>query len=68
MARPATAPVSRPRNFGQGNPGQTEMSDITLENIDVQLKNEQFKTSGVKNFKIENVTVNGKPFSLKSAE
>ena len=57
-------------SFGtlQGNPGQTEISDITLENIDVQLKNEKLKTSDVKNFKIENVTVNGKPFSLKSAE
>ena len=53
-------------SFGtlQGNPGQTEISDITLENIDVQLKSEKLKSADVKNFKIEHVIVNGKPFSL----
>ncbi len=52
-------------SFGnlQGNPGQTEISDITLENIDVQLKDGKLKgSSEVKNLKIENVTVNGKPW------
>lgn len=57
-------------SFGtlQGNPGQTEISDITLENIDVHLKHEKLHAVKVKNLKIENVKVNGKPFSLKDAE
>ena len=35
-------------SFGEiaGNPGQTEISDITLENIDVQLTDETLKTVG----------------------
>jgi alpha-L-rhamnosidase len=52
----------------RGNPGQTEIGDITLENIDVQLKNEKLNAANVKNFKVENVTINGKPFSPKPAE
>lgn len=57
-------------SFGeiQGNAGQTEISDITLKNMDVQLEDEQLKAVNVKNLKVENVTVNGKPFSLKPAE
>ena len=57
-------------SFGtlQGNSGQTEISNIALENFDMQIKNEKFKTAGVKNLKIENVTVNGKPYSLPPAE
>lgn len=57
-------------SFGtlQGNPGQTEIGDITLKNIDVQLKNENLKAVDVKNLKVEKVNVNGKPFSLKPAE
>jgi len=57
-------------SFGtlQGNPGQTEIGDITLRNIDVQLKNESLKAVDVKNLKVEKVNVNGKPFSLKSTE
>ncbi|HEX7312562.1 MAG TPA: glycosyl hydrolase family 28 protein [Pyrinomonadaceae bacterium] len=56
-------------SFGtlQGNPGQTEISDITLENIDVRLENEKLNAVDVKNLKIEKVNVNGKPFSLKPA-
>lgn len=50
----------------QGNPGQTEISDITLQNVNVQLKSDKFIVGKVTNFKIENVTVNGKPFSLNS--
>ena len=57
-------------SFGtiQGNPGQTEIGDITLRNIDVQLKNENLKAVDVKNLKVEKVNVNGKPFSLTPAE
>ncbi len=53
-------------SFGriQGNPGQTEISDITLENIDVQLKDEKLKTEFVKDLHMENVIVNGKPFPV----
>lgn len=55
-------------SFGeiQGNSGQSEISDITLKNVDVQLKNEKFDSAYVKNFKVENVTVNGKPFLLST--
>lgn len=57
-------------SFGeiQGNPGQTSISDIKLENIDVQLTNAELKTVDVKNLRIKNVKVNGKPFQLKSIE
>jgi polygalacturonase len=53
-------------SFGeiQGNPGQTTISDIKLEKIDVRLKNENLKTVEVKNLRIKQVKVNGKPFSL----
>src|SRR5829696_6199685 len=56
-------------SFGeiQGNPGQTEISDVTLENVDVRLKNEELRAVDVKNLKVRKVTVNGKPFSLKPA-
>lgn len=60
-------------NFGsfgdiQGNPGQTTISDIKLENIDVQLKNEKLNSVDVKNLRMKNVKVNGKPFTLKPAD
>lgn len=57
-------------SFGtlQGNPGQTEISDITLKNIDLRLAKEELKAVDVKNFRVERVNVNGKPFSLKPAE
>ncbi len=57
-------------SFGeiQGNPGQTTISDIKLENIDVKLKDENLKSVDVKNLSIRNVKVNGKPFTLKPAE
>jgi polygalacturonase len=50
--------------FGQirGNPGQTEISDITLKNINVQLKNPKLNVGDVKNLKIENVIVNGNEY------
>jgi alpha-L-rhamnosidase len=49
-----------------GNPGQTQISNITLRNIDVRLKNENFSVINVANLKMGNVRVNGKPFSVKS--
>lgn len=53
----------------QGNPGQSTIGDITLENIDVQLKDGKLKGQNqVKNLKSGNVTVNGKPFSLSPAK
>ncbi|HJQ32050.1 MAG TPA: glycosyl hydrolase family 28 protein [Pyrinomonadaceae bacterium] len=52
----------------QGNPGQTDITDITLENIAVSLKDENLKAVDVKNLKLRKVSVNGKPFSLKPAE
>jgi alpha-L-rhamnosidase len=52
----------------RGNPGQTEICDTTLENIDVQLENEKLRAVQVKNLRIENVKVNGSPFSLKLVE
>jgi len=47
----------------EGNRGRTAISDITLENIDVQLKDAKLKTVAVKDLKFENVTVNGTLFS-----
>ncbi len=52
----------------QGNPGQTDISDITLENIDVRLKDGELKAADVRNLRLRKVSVNGKPFSLKPAE
>lgn len=46
-----------------GTPNQTTISDVTLENIEVQLKNGKLSVGEVENLKIENVVVNGKPFS-----
>ncbi|MFT4177083.1 MAG: glycosyl hydrolase family 28 protein [Luteolibacter sp.] len=48
----------------QGNKGQTTISDITLKNIDVKLNSDSFRVRGVDGLKIEDVKVNGKPFSL----
>ncbi len=58
-------------NFGsfgeiQGNAGQTTISDIKVENVDVQVKDEKLKTVDVKNLTMKNVKVNGKPFRLKT--
>lgn len=52
----------------EGNPGQTEISDIRLENIDVQLTKESFNTKDIKALKLEKVIVNGRPFTLRSKE
>jgi alpha-L-rhamnosidase len=50
-------------SFGvlRGNAGQTEIRDVTLERIDVRLRNERLRTGDVKDLKIADVTVNGKP-------
>jgi alpha-L-rhamnosidase len=56
-------------SFGtiQGNPGQTKLGDITLADIRVQLEQDTLKAVQVENFKLKNVLVNGKPFSLPVA-
>ncbi|MGH8022344.1 MAG: glycosyl hydrolase family 28 protein, partial [Limisphaerales bacterium] len=48
-------------SFGEieGNPGQTRISDISLENINVRLQDAHLKVGGVKNLTFKNVTVNG---------
>src|SRR5215469_16953949 len=48
----------------EGNTGQTEITDIALKNINVQLEQETLDPVSVRNFNVENVTINGKPFSL----
>jgi alpha-L-rhamnosidase len=45
----------------RGNPGQTDISDITLENIDVKVKEQKFVRENVKNLQLKNVVVNGSP-------
>jgi alpha-L-rhamnosidase len=47
----------------RGNPGQTDISDITLENIDVKLKDQKFVRENVKNLQLKNVIVNGTPLA-----
>jgi len=49
----------------QGNQGQTKISDIALKNIDVQFKDEKFKSSGVTDLTMKNVSVNGVPVTPK---
>ena len=50
-----------------GNP-ETEISGITLENIEVTLKNEGLKLGNVRRIMARNVTVNGKLFSPGQSE
>jgi alpha-L-rhamnosidase len=52
----------------QGNAGQTDIGNITLQNIDVQLKSDKVRGAAARDLKIENVTVNGKPFTVKTVE
>ena len=47
----------------RGNPGDT-LRDITLEDIDVTLADEVFAPGPVQNLALNNVVVNGKPFSV----
>ncbi|MES2657634.1 MAG: glycosyl hydrolase family 28 protein [Verrucomicrobiota bacterium] len=48
-----------------GNPGDT-LRDITLENIDLKLKDASFQPKGVKNFAAKNVVLNGKAYEVNS--
>jgi polygalacturonase len=56
-------------SFGQisGNPGQTSISDITFENIDVQLDSPKLTVEAGLNVTMKNVVVNGKPYELAPA-
>lgn len=46
------------------NPGQTDISDVLLKDFDVTIKNDKLNTSGVTGLKLENVMVNGKPYTV----
>jgi alpha-L-rhamnosidase len=46
------------------NPGQTEIRDVLLKDFDVTIQNDRLNTSGVTDLKLENVMVNGKPYSV----
>ena len=43
------------------NRGQTTITDVTLRDIDLEVRDEKLKVSGVDNLRFENVTLNGKP-------
>lgn len=49
----------------QGNPGQTQISAITLRNIRVELERPILKAGNVKELRFQNVFVNGKLYSVK---
>jgi len=51
----------------RGTPNQTEIHGITLENINVQVENPRLNAVGVKDLRIKNVTVNGKPLSVQDS-
>ncbi|GGX96086.1 glycoside hydrolase family 28 protein [Pseudoduganella dura] len=42
------------------NPGQTEIADILIRDVDVTLEKPALEVSGAKNLRLENVIVNGK--------
>jgi alpha-L-rhamnosidase len=46
------------------NPGQTEISNVLLKDFDVTITNGKLNTSGVTDLRLENVIVNGKPYSV----
>jgi polygalacturonase len=46
----------------QPNPGQTDIGDILLKDIDVQLANAKLDASGVSDLRFERVVVNGKAY------
>lgn len=52
----------------EGNPGQTEISDITLENIDVQFKSAHLNTRDVRDIRFDNVKVNGAAVSSSTPQ
>lgn len=47
-----------------GNPGDT-LRDITLENIDLELADPEFRPGEVGNLVMENVVVNGKSLAAQ---
>ena len=49
----------------QGNAGQIKISEIKVENVDVQIKDDKLTTVGVSGLSMRKVKVNGKPFLLK---
>lgn len=58
-------------SFGelQGNPGQTDISDIRFQNIDVQLvTNPRFSSRDVRDLKFDGVLVNGLPAAQSPAD
>ena len=55
-----TAAVGKPTDATQAG----VVGDGTLKNLDVQLKDGKLRADDAKNLKFEDVTVNGKPFSL----
>ena len=48
----------------QGNPGQTEIRDVTLKDIDVTAKDAKVRIEPADAVKVEDVKVNGEPLSL----
>jgi alpha-L-rhamnosidase len=46
------------------NPGQTEIVDVLLKDVDVQLTHDKLELAGTNGVRFENVVVNGKPVSL----
>jgi alpha-L-rhamnosidase len=46
------------------NPGQTEISDVLMKDFDVTIKNAMLNTSGVEGLRMEDVVVNGKPYTV----
>lgn len=50
-----------------GNPGDT-LRDITLENIELTLKETRFEPRGVTNFVAKNVVLNGAPYPQEEAK
>jgi alpha-L-rhamnosidase len=46
------------------NPGQTDISNVLLKDFDVTIRNDKLNASGVANLRLENVIVNGKPYSV----
>lgn len=51
----------------RGNPDQTEIGEIALENIDVQLARPTLRMPATDSVRIKNVMVNGTPFVPESA-
>ena len=45
------------------NPGQTDISNVLLKDFDVTIANGKLNTSGVTGLRLENVIVNGEPYT-----